>query len=190
MLHSRWLCEFLARFPLTPVFVLRKLLSHPTATFDWQFPRLIVKHQRLSLSRFKRLCSGASLFVLEDMAYSQSLSLECVEFLLTHDFVGDTSASVESVRAAAAANRVLSAGRLRELAAWGVDEVNFALIYNPSTPLDVLAGLCLWGDEGVSYAVESRVLELGEAEFVDGLRRIGREDLVGFPRNWVLRVLA
>lgn len=185
MFYNSWLFDFLVvRNPATSLETLNRVVCSYHNIDRYRVHRKIVD-RGLSLDDFKVVFAGADAWVLDDVGVYANTSVECVEFLLM-----DVEFSGGRPLFWTAANPVLSAERLRELASVTGERLAWGMVDNPNVPLDVLLGFAGSSDESLASYVLEGLAGFDDERFESELRRVGLSEFVGLPRGWVIQVVA
>lgn len=141
------------------------------------------KHPKLNAVELSFLALDPDQFVRASVACNVNTPFTWVEVLVKDKF--------PLVRRAAVTNPIFDADKLREI--WDSfqddDGVKTGLIQNPNTPLDVFASLAKDEDFTIVSNALSAVENWSEDEWVRKLVEVDGGQWVGYPRNWVLKVL-
>lgn len=184
MFYNSWLFDVLVvRNPATSLEKLNRVVCSYRNIGKYRVHRKIVD-RGLSLAEFKVVFAGADAWVLDDVGAYANTSVECVEFLLTdEDFAGAPLFWT-------AANPVLSAERLRELASVTGERLACGMVDNPNVPFDVLLRFAGSSDESLASLVQARLADFDDAQFESELRGSGLSEFVGLPRAWVIQAVS
>lgn len=129
---------------------------------------------------FRELVRDARVSFRRSFSLSQKISASFLDILLDDEDY--------SVRSGALENPNVDWDEVRRRFHAGEDMNLSSVLFNPCVPLDFVV-LFASEPELKTHPARERFYAMDDEEFAGKLSEIGREELVGLPRDWVLRVL-